>query len=242
MKFIEQPHSYITDSGEQYLSVTSLIKKYEPYKDWDQIAAKYAKKHKRDVEEVRAEWKEEGRKGIERGIAYHALKEQEYVSQGVVDIEGTGYPVIFSPMEDGVKLAIPLKLEDGIYPEIIIHSNKYKVGGQADLVEVRGGQIHVKDYKTSKSIDRESFKNWQGKYEMLLPPVGNLMNCKYYTYGLQINIYMYLLRQHNPHLNVGNMEIHHVKENSVDIISVPNLQKEARAVLEDYYEQQVYSF
>lgn len=245
MKFIEQPHSYITDHGESYLSVTALIKRYEHKKDWDEIATKYAKKHKLDVADVKAAWKEEGRASIEKGIEYHSKKEHEYISQGRIQINGKEYEVVPSPIEDGVKLAIPLKLADGIYPEIIIYSDKYKISGQADLVEVLDGQINIKDYKTVKKIERESYKGWKDRrpyQEMLLYPVSHLMACKYFTYALQLNIYMYLLKTHNPKLKVGDMEIHHVKDNELEIIPVPNLQKEARTILEHYYEGQRYEF
>ena len=242
MKFIEQPHSYITNDGEQYLSVTALIKRYQPTKDRDVTARKFAKKHKRDVAEVQAEWKEEGRKSIEKGVAYHARKEQEYVSKGRISIGEVNYEVFPSPVEDGVKTAIPLKLGDGIYPEIIVYSDKYKIAGQADLVEVLNGYINVKDYKTNKKIDMESHKDWKGKYDMLLHPVNNLMDCKFHTYGLQVNIYMYLLRTHNPKLKVGQMELHHVKDDEVTIIPVPNFQSEARKMLEHYHEELKYVF
>jgi hypothetical protein len=243
MKFIDEGHSYVTDHGEKYLSVTSLIKQYEPKKDWDKIASNYAKKHKRDVEEVKAAWKEEGRKGIERGTAYHTKMESEYVDRGSGQIDGVEYPVIPSPLIDGIKLAIPLKLSDGIYPEIIVYSDKYKISGQADLVEVANGLINIKDYKTTKKIDTESFKNWKGQYEKLLHPLGHLMNCKHVTYSLQINIYMYLLRKHNPKLKIGNMEIHQIKEDgAINYIAVPDLQKESRTILEHYYENLKYSF
>ncbi len=246
MKFIEKGHSYITDSGEEYTSVTGLIKQYEKKKDWQEIAEKYAKKHKKDVEQVQAEWREEGRKAIEKGVNYHNKMESEYVARGSVTIGEKVYEVIPSPMEDGVKVAIPLKLSDGIYPEIIVYSDKYKVSGQADLVEVLDGVINIKDYKTSKEIKTESYKHWKTGHEMLLPPLGHLMNCNFVTYALQLNIYMYLLKSHNRKLKIGDMIIHHIKidEDKVDLIPylVPNLQKEARVLLEHHYEVLKYAF
>lgn len=242
MKYIDSNHSYINEKGESYLSVTSLIKKYEPVKDWQEIAEKYAKKHKREVEEVQASWKEEGRKSIEKGIAYHSRMEEEYVSKGSIDINGKLYKVIPTPTEDGVKFAIPLKLEDGIYPEIIVYSDKYKVSGQADLVEIRDGVIYMKDYKTSKEIRKESHKHWKYGYEMMLTPLNHIMNCNFYQYALQLNIYMYLLKTHNRKLTIGTMEIYHVKDDQTIHYEVPNLQKEAKSLLDYHYEILKYSF
>lgn len=242
MKFIEQSHTYISPEGEQYLGVTSLIKQYEPKKDWDEIARAYAKKHKKTQEEVQAGWKEEGRKSIEKGVSYHAKMESEFVVKGEVDIDGKIYKVVPSPMEEGIKMAIPLSLEEGVYPEIIIYSNKYKVSGQADLVEIANGKINIKDYKTSKEIKKESYKHWRKGHEMMLFPLGHLMNCNYNQYALQLNIYMSMLKAHNRNLKQGDMLIYHVKDNETIIYKVPNLQKEAKILLEHHYEQLKYSF
>lgn len=242
MKYIDNGHSYINDDGVVYTSVTQMIKKYQPEKDWNEIATKYAKKTKQTVEEVQAAWKEEGRKAIEKGLSFHKEAEEVLVAAGEKEINGVKYKVTSSPMDDGIKIAIPLKLEDGVYPEPIIYSHKYQIAGQADYVEVVDGKINIIDYKTSKEIKQESYKHWKFGYEMMKSPVSHLMNCNYFQYALQINIYMLLLKQHNPKLKVGHMEILHVKDNpdpfSDDRIYVsyvvPNLQKEARAVLDHH--------
>lgn len=237
MKYIDSNHSYINENGESFLSVTTLIKKYEPVKDWDEIASKYAKKHKKTLEEVQAAWKEEGRKAIEKGLKFHSEMESLYVEKGTWEIDGKEYKVVPTPMVDGVKIAIPLKLEDGIYPELIVYSDKYKVSGQADLVEVVEGKINIKDYKTSRQIKLESHKHWRDGHEMMLFPVGHLMNCNFYQYSLQLNIYMALLKAHNRKLKIGNMEILHVTDDGIIPYEVPDLQKEAKAILEHYYNE-----
>lgn len=242
MRFIDETHSYITDAGEKYISVTTLIKQYEKKKNWQEIAEKYAKKNKKSVEEVQEAWKEEGRKAIEKGLAYHAKMESEYVDRGSVVIDGKEYPVVSSPLENGVKMAIPLKLDDGVYPEIIIYSDKYKISGQADLVEVLDGKINIKDYKTSKEIKTESYKHWRTGHEMLLFPLNHLMNCNFVTYSLQLNIYMYLLKTHNRKLDIGQMEIHHVKDDETIVYPVPDFQRESKILLDHYYEQLKYEF
>lgn len=242
MKYIDSNHSYTNDDGESYVSVTSLIKKYEPIKDWQEIAEKYAKKHKKAVEEVQASWKEEGRKAIEKGVAYHSKMETEYIDKKEIGIDGKFYTVVPTPMLDGVKFAIPLKLENGIYPEIIVYSDKYKIAGQADLVEVLDGLVNIKDYKTSKEIKKESHKHWRNGHEMMNFPLNHLMNCNFYQYSLQLNIYMYLLKLHNRKLNIGTMEICHVKDEETISYIVPDLQREARTLLEHHYETLKYSF
>jgi len=234
MKYIDHNHTYLNDDEESYLSVTRIIKFYEPKKDWDEIARAYAKKHKKSVEEVTEAWRLEGQKAIEKGVAFHERMETDLIEQKSLEFNGKTYQVYPTPMEEGIKISIPLKLEDGIYPELIVYSHKYKVAGQADLVEVIEGKINITDYKTSKEIRKESYKHWQRGHEMMLFPISHLMNCNYSHYCLQLNIYMLLLKGHNPKLKVGKMEIHHIKDDELETYKVPNLQKEAKKLLEHY--------
>ncbi len=234
MKFFEDKHVYINDDGENYVSVTTLIKKYEPHKDWEQIAAKYAKKVKKTTEEVQAAWKEEGRKAIEKGTTYHNMMESLYNDKGSWIVEDEECIVCPSPIVDGVKSAKSLKLEQGVYPELLVYSHKYKVAGQADLVEVVKNKINIKDYKTSKEIKKESYKNWKTGYEKMLFPLNNLMNSNFWHYSVQLNLYMYMLKTHNPNYKIGIMEIHHIKDNEVEVHEVPNLQREIKALLQHY--------
>ena len=98
--FKPSTHQYIIQ-GKPYKSFSSIIKLVEPEKDWDDIAAKYAKKHstKKDpltVEEVKAKWAEEGRTSREKGTLFHALKEEE-------DINCKDKPVYFSETINDIK-------------------------------------------------------------------------------------------------------------------------------------------
>lgn len=234
MKYIDESHSYVSESGDSYVSVTQLIKMFEVPKDWTEIARKYAEKHKKTLEEVQAAWKEEGRKSIEKGVAYHNKMEADVVAEKEREIEGIKYPVYYNPTIDGIKLALPLKLEEGLYPELIVYSHRYKLAGQADLVEVRNGKINILDYKTSKEIKKKSYKNWKTGYEMFTYPLSHLMNCNFNHYSLQLNLYMLLIKFHNPKLKVGRMDINHIKDNVEEIYKVPNLQRECKVLL-DYY-------
>jgi hypothetical protein len=82
--------------------------------------------------------------------------------------------------------------------------------GQSDLVEVVNGKVNITDYKTNKKIDMESYVNWEGMPDKMLPPVDNLDDCHFYHYALQLSIYMYIILKHNPKLKPGRIFIHHV--------------------------------
>lgn len=252
MKFIDATHSYLNDNNEQYTSVTTLIKKYEPHKDWDEIAAKYAKKVKKSVEEVKAMWAQAGLDAVTKGTAFHNKMEALYNETGIWNTEGVDCVVHSSPIIDGIKKARSLKLDQGIYPELLVYSHNYKLAGQADLVEVVNNKINIKDYKTSKEIKKESHKHWRDGYEMMSFPLNNLMNSNFWHYSVQLNLYMAMLKAHNPNLKVGTMEILHVihHENIIhgkDLVEasktewdevvtykVPDLQKDVKKLLEHF--------
>lgn len=215
MRYIDDQHIYVNDDGEVYTSVTKLIKKYEPAKDWQKIAENYAKKKKKKVEEVQADWNKKKQDSLDRGISIHKTKEELLLSEPVF-VDGEPLTVFPSPLVDGIKVAGTLKLTQGIYPEIPIYSHRYKVAGQPDYVLVKDGFIHIKDYKTNKQIKKESYKDWtkKGQHEMLLFPVNNFMNADFWKYSLQINLYMYILLSHNPNLKLGEMEIIHISHDT----------------------------
>jgi hypothetical protein len=125
--------------------------------------------------------------------------------------EGVTIP-IFKPTEvkEGVKLAPSQKLEPGVYPEHMVYLRSVGICGQSDLVEVVNGKVNIIDYKTNKEIKMESYVDWEGKSEKLLPPIDNLDDCHFYHYALQLSIYMYIILKHNPKLKPGKIFIHHV--------------------------------
>ena len=198
--FKPSTHQYIIQ-GKPYKSFSSIIKLVEPEKDWDDIAAKYAKKHstKKDpltVEEVKAKWAEEGRTSREKGTLFHALKEEE-------DINCKDKPVYFSETKDDIKPIRDLEtLEDGIYPELTLYNNEYQACGTADkvIIETINGirYASILDYKTSKTIDTESYYDTRNqKYAMLANPLQSVMDCNFMKYSLQLSMYAFFLEKYN---------------------------------------------
>lgn len=242
MKFNEENHSYFDDKGIFYLSGTSFIKKFTKPFDKEKKAKAYAKKHKRKVEEVLAEWDKAGSDAILKGTFYHKIKEEELINQEFLDIDGDNHD-IFKPIWNGkIKVHHSQKLEPGIYPELIVWSDKYKIAGQADKVIItKKGKINISDYKTSKEIKKQSYPNWDGSAQMMKFPLNGLEDCNFSHYALQLNLYAFLIKQHNRNLTIGKLEIEHVigdykdgefSLKEVKIYKVPNLQKEIKLVLE----------
>jgi hypothetical protein len=250
MKFNDLNHTYINDSGVQYLSATSFVKKFVKPFDRDHIAAKFAKKNKRTIEDVINEWKKVSDEAIKKGIAYHKLKEEELLESGSILIEDQAHSIIPPEYEGETKVSNSLKLEPGVYPELIVWSDRYKIAGQADYIEItKSGKINITDYKTSKEIKKNAFKRWDGSMDMMSYPLNNFEDCNFNHYCIQINLYAFLIKQHNRNLKIGNLSIEHVicdfnkDTNSVEIkevvkYEVPNLQAELKSALDYFKEKQ----
>ncbi len=241
IRFFDEKHIYLNPKNESYRSVTSILKKLEPQKDWDEIKRKYAKKNKITVEEVTRLWNHEKDISIVRGKKAHTQKELHSLSSATFMTEDAELiPVITPLMEDGVKINKSMVFKDGIYPEVILWLDRVKLAGQADKIEIINNVINVYDYKTNKKIEKESFRNYRGEYDTLNFPCAHLDACNFNVYSLQLNMYAYMIKRHNPLMTIGKMEIIHLLfENPEDIeeitgeviYTVPNLQKEIVNIL-----------
>lgn len=210
MQFIESVHKYI-ENGTEYTPVTYFLKSFEEWVDWDNECKKKAKKLGITYEELKKQWDDKRDKSAEKGTAYHKMKEIEYLNGKGIVIENTLCPVSSVPTIEGVKNDDSMKLDDNtVYCEKMVWSNKYRICGTADLVEVFDGKVYVKDYKTNEKLDKESYKHPIYGYKKLKFPVNSLDDCNFNKYQLQLNTYMYLLLQQNRNLKFGGMEILHV--------------------------------
>jgi hypothetical protein len=253
MRFNDSDHTYFNEEGIQYTSATQFVKKFVKPFEKEKKAKAYAKKHKKNWEEVVAEWEKLGSDSMTKGTAYHKLKEQELLDLGKVLIEDEEHEIFSTEWEGDVKISESLKLEPGVYPELIVWSDRYKIAGQVDYVEVtKSGVLNIIDYKTSKEIKTRGFENWNKTRQMLFFPLNNLEDCNFNHYALQINLYAFCIRQHNRNLELGEMKIQHVvcdyneetKEVTVkEIVNyiVPNLQDEIKMALEYFKEKQEFT-
>lgn len=238
MNFTELDHKYFTDSGRVYTSVTTLLGKLKPYEDWEAILQKTAKKRKIDPEVLRAEWTREKDLSCEKGTAFHNKREQELINNGCV-IYGDEKLTVFQPIWEGeTKKATSLKLEPGVYPELLMWLDSIELAGQADYVEVTNQNIlNIKDWKTNKKIEFKGFTNWKGETKKLNYPIGHLDNCNGSIYSLQLNMYAYIILRHNPKLKLGTMTLVHIttdeEGNTIEIpYEVPNLQREIKVIID----------
>jgi len=218
--FKEEGHVYESSDQDkiEWLSVTSLVGKFKPKFDRDGQAIK-SSKNKRSKwygmtpKEIIAAWDGETNRAITLGNFYHNQREADILEFETIQKFGTEVPIIKPLMDEvlGVKIAPEQKLEEGVYPEHLVYLKSAGICGQADLVEVVNGYINITDYKTNKEIKNKGFTNWEGITNKMFRPLNHLDDCNLNHYNLQLSIYAYIIKKHNPKLKIGKLIVQHVK-------------------------------
>lgn len=217
--FKEDGHLYesIGDEGIKWTSVTSFIGNFKPKFDRKGQAKKSAK-NKRSKwygmtpEEIMQAWDNETERAIKLGNWYHNQRESDILGLKTIQREGVEVPIVKPIINDnGIKIAPSQKLDEGVYPEHMVYLKSAGLCGQADLVEVVNGHININDYKTNKEIREKGFTNWEGITSKMFAPLTHLDDCNLNHYNLQLSIYAYIIKKHNPKLKIGKLTIQHVK-------------------------------
>lgn len=217
--FKEAGHTYesIEEDNIQWLSVTSLVSKFKPKFDKEGQAKKSAKNknskwYGMTVEQILQAWDNETERAINLGNFYHNQRESDMLDFKTIERNGTEVPIV-KPLinENGIKLAPEQKLSDGVYPEHLVYLKSVGLCGQADIVEVVDGYININDYKTNKEIKEKGYTNWEGITSKMFKPINHLDDCNLIHYSLQLSIYAYIIKKHNPSLKIGKLTIQHVK-------------------------------
>ena len=193
--FIPETHKYVLQSNPE-ISFTSVSKILEIVKqpfDTDAIAEKTAKKRGVSKEEIIEEWRLIKEESLRKGTKFHEEAEAKLLQ---------GKNVHPSTWVEGKKYSHDLlKLSPGVHPELILYNLVYKVTGTADIVEIfEDKTFSLRDFKTSKSIDFQSFRKFDPIYKdkrpvMMRPPLQHLEDCNGLVYSLQLSLYAYFLEQ-----------------------------------------------
>lgn len=140
-------------------------------------------------------WKDNTKKATDAGTKVHKYKEESLLDFGIdLDIFGLDVKVI-NLLEEIDNLS---KLQDGVYPELMVWNNQFKIAGISDkiTIETIGTKrfVDIDDYKTYKKVDTTSYLNKAtGEYKKMLPPVGHIMDCNFIHASLQLSMYGYFL-------------------------------------------------
>ena len=200
----------------KWTSVTSFVGMFKPKFDAE-AQSKKSSKNKRSKwygmtpKEILAAWDSESQRAISLGNWYHDEREKRLLEFKTIERDGTEVPII-KPIVDqnGIKIAPEQKLSEGVYPEHFVYLKSAGLCGQADLVSIVNNKINILDYKTNKEIKKKGFTNWEGITSKMYNPVSHLDDCNLKHYNLQLSLYAYIIKKHNPKLKIGDLQIQHV--------------------------------
>jgi hypothetical protein len=152
-------------------------------------------------------WEELSQEALDKGTIVHERLEREILS-GERKIYGNDS--VLQPNQMGI-LNLQQFTGDGVFPELKVFNDRYKVAGMVDLVRKIGRTIHITDYKTCKEIAIESFRD-----EKLLPPLQLVPNSDFYKYQLQVSLYAWMLEQCG--FDIGELTMEHRDKNTAELI------------------------
>lgn len=183
--FDENNHTYTnTDTGENYISVTTLLGKYKPKFDVDAQAARYAAREGLLVEDVKQHWADLNRISTTRGTAIHAVLEN-FINTGEEDND---HKILI----DYFKAQLKEHSRFDILAEERMYNDTHKLAGTADIIIENRDHFKIWDLKTNKKF---RFTNNYKSDTFLLSPVDHLPNCEYSNYCLQLSMYAYMKEQ-----------------------------------------------
>lgn len=185
--FNQDLHKYSNPKlNKDYISATTLLGRYKKPFLRNVVAKNYKRKHNdsRSVEEILKSWDKKRDTACDKGNKYHHAKEIENLI--------TAYKLPLQAKSTVVSLPTLANLPDGIYPEIIVYNHEYCVAGKPDLLIIRGNRIWIYDYKTNKHFIRKKYRC----YNNLLYPLQYIPETLFYVYGLQLNLYAWMIAQY----------------------------------------------
>lgn len=208
MYFFEDTHTYVHKVTEEiYPSVTTLLKKYKHEFDTVGQSEKYVLKHPElqtvegvkvlidkyrinatpeellktpiTAERLRKMWSDAAIAGQIKGNNFHFRNEIESI-HNESGLSSNYNDYIFDLTDD---------LKDGVYPELRIWSDIYKIAGTIDKVTIKRPYVYIDDYKTNKNeITNFSFN------KKMKHPLESLNDSTKSHYDLQLSIYAYILQ------------------------------------------------
>jgi hypothetical protein len=233
--FEPKEHKYThSETGLEYISVTTLVDKYKkPYdsqywsvykalKDvltagnqwymykkraggWDKAvqyfanhsAGKYTGRVLKRQQWYLDKWQEEKELACALGTEFHDEMESLTNSIKQVDDESHVYEVY-----PGEVLLQQGFITDGMFTEILLFNEKYRVAGKADRVLRKDKKVVVKDYKTCKEISNDPFME-----QRMLHPLDSLYDTKFNHIMMQLSTYGWMLEQYG--YEVESLEVNH---------------------------------
>ena len=191
--------------------------------------------------EIKKEYKEKRDTACARGTAIHLEKELSMYGLQEFDFEQYGFSGVKGKFTC-VQNHNVLDLEKGVYPEFLISATfgDLTLVGQIDLLIIDGNNVYIGDYKSNREIKKTSYFDTKKKhYQMMLPPINNLMDSTLVHYQLQLSLYARMIQQRNPNYNIKQLQIIHIDHDGKQILyEVPYLKDDVDRLIKDYAKKQ----
>lgn len=198
VRFDPIKHKYYNDAGTEYISVTTLIGKYESPKDRVKMARTFLRNRphlQMTIHEVIAMWDKNLKDAGERGTKYHEKQEQKELKDSNIINKSNFHDYLFN-----IDIS---NLPDGVYPELRIFNHKLGLAGHADKITVKNRDVWIGDHKTNKKgIQKNSYRD-----QRMLEPLHFLPDCNYYHYTLQLSTYGWMLEQFGYNIKGMQLEV-----------------------------------
>ena len=181
------------ESKNAFQSPTGIIGGLHEQFDTIPQAKKYVKKHKLPItwQQLVYGWEMLGDIASEEGTLLHAYGESLWNGWGMPrpDLPKTKYvEAIYKKITTKYILA---------KTELLVYSTKFRLAGQVDLLVKTpdSSKYIILDYKFLKEpLEKKSFYNrFTRKYKYMYGPFNKLMDCNFYHYSVQMEIYRYLM-------------------------------------------------
>lgn len=231
IKFDEGPHIYHIDGDSSFTSVTTWIHSHFGKFDADKIiskmmAGKYWKNSKyygMTREQIKALWKENGRKASEAGTKMHYDIECFYNNMEVNN-KSTEFEYFLRFYKQYNDL-------EPYRTEWMIYDKELKLAGSIDMIfKNKNGSLEIYDWKRCKEIKKEN--KWQSaKTEC----IDHLPDSNFWHYSLQLNTYKAILeKRYGVKVNGLYLVCLHPDNNnqSYQKIKVPHLKTEIKNLFE----------
>jgi hypothetical protein len=239
-----------SDYWSDYKAIKDTLENigYRTWKDfkdsaggWESVV-KYFKKSRKKLDQVVLDriatrkqyyldlWDDEREYAAELGTKHHNDLEQLLLNTPKIQLDNMELATT-SPA-DLISIQGFDQGESIIHPELLLWNEKYRIAGQADVVERTGKKIHIKDYKTCKEIEMKAFMD-----KTFFSPLQELPNTNYSKFTMQLSTYGWMLEELGYEIT-GLTIIHIDRHTGNHVRDYPLAYRKdlVELMLDDYYE------
>lgn len=231
--FDEATHKYssiINGKELTYMSGTTFVGKFFKPFDADKIAPFVAKKRGITAEQVKEEWRINGKNAADYGTHCHEVCEDTILDR----------PLRRTPLDEkedltfknAIKIASAIRLKyEVVGVEKIVFDDRLKIAGTIDLLCRSKDQynlFYIFDWKTNKELSGENKYN-----NFALDPISHMADTNLDHYALQLNLYQYILQfgGYVPKNTIFKRVLFHLTPEKVEKFELPDRQLEIRDMM-----------